>query len=125
MNAPPNPRRELLSSAHGKRCHYCGAELVAGGPNVPEQMRASIDHRKPKSRGGSNEVENLVVADALCNRLKGDMTEDEFLHFCATGSFAATYIEWISARAYRFGYGRARFIRIAKRHGREIVGGAA
>jgi hypothetical protein len=65
-----------LVIAWGWRCFYCGR---------PVQEKAEIlwdwltkDHLTPLSRGGSDDIGNLVPACFSCNRLKGTMTIDEF-----------------------------------------------
>lgn len=57
-------------------CFYCG---VLVQPN-----EVHIDHKTPKSRDGSNELENLVVACVDCNHLKHTRTAEEFLMFLKT-----------------------------------------
>lgn len=52
-------------------CWYCGEELVPG-------VNRSIDHIVPRSRGGSNDVRNLIGACKPCNARKADMTVEEF-----------------------------------------------
>jgi 5-methylcytosine-specific restriction endonuclease McrA len=49
----------------GGRCHYCGCELHPF-------WTFTIDHLIPKSRGGTNAIENLVAACPDCNHAKGD-----------------------------------------------------
>jgi len=49
------------------RCAYCGCE----GP-------LQADHRVPLSRGGSNDITNILPACGLCNQRKGAMNETEF-----------------------------------------------
>ena len=44
----------------GRQCRYCGATC-----------NLSIDHIVPRSRGGSDELENLAVACRVCNSRKG------------------------------------------------------
>ena len=121
------PRRALLADATGQRCHYCGVILAVGSVELAESVRASVDHRIPKCRGGKEEADNLVLADFLCNRLKGDMTETEFLFFCATGRLAATYVEWLGMRRKRANsrFENARFEKIARRHAIGGTGGTA
>ena len=53
-----------------KRCVYCAEQLALEA--------ATLDHVHPVSRGGGNDVGNLVVACAACNRMKGDMLPAEF-----------------------------------------------
>lgn len=57
---------DKLSLYEGKCC-YCGAPW--------EQM----DHLIPLSRGGSNNIDNLVPACRSCNRDKGSKTLGEYL----------------------------------------------
>ena len=49
------------------RCYYCGS---------PDNM--TIDHVHPLSRGGSNNIENLVPACRSCNSRKQNKTVEEW-----------------------------------------------
>lgn len=49
-------------------CQYCGAK---DGP-------LEADHVMPKSRGGTDEYNNLVCACMRCNRSKSDKTPEEW-----------------------------------------------
>lgn len=60
-------RAYLLHKWDGK-CAYCGKE-----------GRLEIEHVHPHSRGGSNSVNNLVVACRSCNEKKGNKSLAEFL----------------------------------------------
>lgn len=51
-------------------CFYCSVAL--------DQRNASIDHKLPVSRGGTNEPSNLVWACLTCNKHKNAMTAEEF-----------------------------------------------
>lgn len=55
---------------HGWRCLYCGEALTL--------ETATVEHRKPLSRGGSNWPSNLGPACDFCNRSKHKKTEAEF-----------------------------------------------
>ena len=44
-------------------CKYCGKELSF--------REATIDHIKPKSRGGNSNIKNLCLACYPCNQNKG------------------------------------------------------
>ena len=62
--------RELLISINDC-CVYCGKVL--------EIFNVSIDHKHPRSRGGTNKKSNLVYCHLGCNKAKGDLTELEYL----------------------------------------------
>lgn len=51
-------------------CPYCCRKILWN--------ELSIDHKTPKSRGGSSTIENLVWTDLSCNMLKGNLTEEEY-----------------------------------------------
>jgi 5-methylcytosine-specific restriction endonuclease McrA len=62
--------RSYLLEKFGRRCAYCGCGETA----------FEIDHERPKSRGGSDRVGNLVLSCHDCNSAKGDRTAAEFGH---------------------------------------------
>lgn len=55
----------MLASQNG----LCG---ICGKPAKPKEC--NLDHITPKSKGGSNRLENLQAAHRECNTLKGDGT---------------------------------------------------
>lgn len=55
------PSRALVYKRDGHKCQYCGST-----------RRLTIDHVLPRSRGGGNTWDNLVVACSSCNTKKGD-----------------------------------------------------
>jgi 5-methylcytosine-specific restriction endonuclease McrA len=60
--------RKRVLMRDGYRCAYCG---IAGGRAM------TIDHVRPRSRGGKSTWENLVCACVACNHRKGSRTPDE------------------------------------------------
>lgn len=60
-------RNLMLRDDH--QCQYCGKR-----PHVRE---LNLDHVLPRSRGGGDSWENLVVSCRLCNLRKGRRTPDE------------------------------------------------
>lgn len=62
---------EVLARRDGLACGICG-EPVDLSLRAPELMRASVDHRIPRARGGSNDPENLQLAHLWCNQVKSD-----------------------------------------------------
>jgi hypothetical protein len=57
------------------RCAYSGEELVPG-------VNASLDHRIPVSQGGARTLDNVQWVSLQINRMKADLSEDEFIAAC-------------------------------------------
>ena len=62
-----------LGARDGWFCHYCGRDLL-----TPEDLAAGrtgryaeVEHVIPRSRGGTGQLDNLVLACSACNQLKG------------------------------------------------------
>jgi len=55
-------KRNIFLRDHGE-CQYCGVTL--------KRCDATIDHVKPKSKGGRGTWDNLVLACKYCNQKKG------------------------------------------------------
>lgn len=63
----------------GDRCHYCNRETrLKWIPGQWDPDHATLDHIIPKSKGGTNARENLVLACNACNNAKGDMPYETF-----------------------------------------------
>jgi 5-methylcytosine-specific restriction endonuclease McrA len=60
--------KEYLLEKFDRTCAYCGTK------NVPLE----IEHIIPKSRGGTNKIDNLTIACHSCNQRKGNKTAEEF-----------------------------------------------
>lgn len=58
--------RNNILQRDGYSCQYCGSG-----------SRLTVDHVRPKSRGGRDTWENLVTACVRCNNYKGDRTPEE------------------------------------------------
>lgn len=61
--------REYLLATFDRTCTYCGAT------DTP----LNIDHVRPRSRGGSDRLSNLVLACVACNQAKGNRPVEEFV----------------------------------------------
>jgi 5-methylcytosine-specific restriction endonuclease McrA len=59
-----------LIDRDGTKCHYCGCELVFKYSGYVENGY-SIDHVKAKAMGGSEDLDNLLLACRSCNSRKG------------------------------------------------------
>jgi 5-methylcytosine-specific restriction endonuclease McrA len=62
----------------GPGCFYCGCRLTVRAKQHSGRNR-TLDHRLPKSKGGTNHTENLRVVCYNCNKRKRDRTEENFL----------------------------------------------
>ena len=70
-----------VEKKHGVlQCHYCGLKpLYKNTRKTPYKHRATIDHVKPRSKGGREYDErNLVVSCAYCNHKKADKSLCDF-----------------------------------------------
>lgn len=78
-----NRRKRWLDSRMGcpaemRVCHFCNCELVRSTcPPYPKNA-ATVDHRTPRSRGGSDDPINFLLCCLGCNQHKGDLTEIEY-----------------------------------------------
>lgn len=61
-------RRDILQRDR-KRCQYCG---ITVGPST-----FTLDHVRPRARGGESTYQNLVTACKPCNNRKSDRTPEE------------------------------------------------
>jgi hypothetical protein len=59
----PKALREVLEELQGGRCFYCPEEIG----------RADADHFLPRVRCGIDAIENLILADKVCNNDKRDL----------------------------------------------------
>lgn len=57
-----SPSRSMIYKRDNNTCQYCGAK-----------SKLTIDHVIPRSKGGGDTWENLVVACSSCNTKKGSM----------------------------------------------------
>jgi len=59
-----------------RRCVYCGRDLMT---DFESFMLSQEDHLIPRRSGGSDDLDNLVIACFVCNMLRGSfMPEIEF-----------------------------------------------
>ncbi len=67
--------RELLLLKQRSLCAICGhrfAKESEPNPSVRAQFVATFDHVVPRSQGGQDELANLRLVHAGCNRARGD-----------------------------------------------------
>lgn len=64
----------MMLERYGKPlCHYCRCHLKRGnGASCKDPHYATIDHIVPRSKGGTNDLANLVYACLACNQRKAN-----------------------------------------------------
>jgi len=68
-------RYEVLKRAN-KRCELCGVQ--EGDEGYEDRLPLHIDHIEPRSKGGSNEIDNLQVLCRACNLGKSNRDDTDF-----------------------------------------------
>ena len=61
--------RQIIKARDNNRCTYCGAT-----------EHLTIDHVRPRCRGGETTASNCVTACLTCNQAKGSLNLHEFLN---------------------------------------------
>lgn len=76
MSDPSPSVRRLVIDRDGLECRYCGRPVVETMDQRPDML--TLDHLTPRSRGGTNSADNLVVACRTCNGEKGDRLPEHY-----------------------------------------------
>lgn len=63
--------RAAAVAIHGTTCCLCGQPIDLSLP-WPDPMSLSVDHHRPKSKGGNDVVSNLLPAHLTCNTARGN-----------------------------------------------------
>ena len=63
-----------LVECQGYQCALSGIDLT------PES--AELDHIVPLTNGGDHVMQNIQIVDVRINRMKGTMSNDEFIDLC-------------------------------------------
>lgn len=79
---PPTRAAVMLRDAYA--CQYCGT--------TPGRNHLTVDHVRPRSRGGTHDWLNLVTACKHCNQKKGSRTPDEAVMKLMRKPFEPTYV---------------------------------
>ncbi|MGB3329173.1 MAG: HNH endonuclease [Thermomicrobiales bacterium] len=67
----------VVSMKSGGHCWYCGKQL--------QYRKRTLDHIVPRQHGGTNSLDNLVIACHRCNQAKGCMPLKQFRHVSPFG----------------------------------------
>lgn len=77
-------RRAALYYATNGHCFYCTRKLMplpaksTPLPRPSADLWPTIDHKLPRTRGGTDKRDNLVICCYACNTIKGSLTAEEF-----------------------------------------------
>jgi 5-methylcytosine-specific restriction endonuclease McrA len=94
-------KRLAIYLRDGATCCYCGCAVQIGA-HVSEPGAATLDHLRPRERGGDNSHTNLVTSCVGCNSSKQDSTMADWLKALASrGIDAAEVRKEISRRKAR------------------------
>jgi 5-methylcytosine-specific restriction endonuclease McrA len=63
--------RDQLCEQQNWRCAFCGVRMEGTGS---EANAPTFEHIIPRSKGGSDQLENIVISCWRCNHLRGDGT---------------------------------------------------
>ena len=77
MRLASTPDIETLWASQSGLCALCGEPMMRNRFEAPhsriwEKQRATIDHIIPCSKGGTDARDNLQLAHAHCNKVKGN-----------------------------------------------------
>ena len=78
--------RQSIKDAWNNRCAYCGAT-----PIVDESLELTIDHVRPKSRGGEDRTTNCIPACQRCNQ---DKSSQDWVAWYRMQDFYTIAGEW-------------------------------
>ena len=100
-------KKIVLAMTEG-RCWYCGKVLdMSFEPPLGHKVADwfVVDHVTPRSKGGSNDIGNLVAACWSCNSQKCDKNLEQYrLHIAmrATGApyFTAKQLAWLAEQGF-------------------------
>jgi CRISPR/Cas system Type II protein with McrA/HNH and RuvC-like nuclease domain len=71
--------QNIIEKFEQQPCCYLTGDPIS----IYDVKSYEFDHMIPKSRGGSNTLENLGICTRSANRAKQDMTPDEFIALCS------------------------------------------
>lgn len=64
--------RRSVYERDGNRCYICGVQVRKKAGRKHKKHRPTLDHVIPRSRGGSDDADNLKVCCSGCNQEKDD-----------------------------------------------------
>ena len=86
--------RNYLLEKYNRKCFYCGKTV----------SKFEVEHMTPKTRGGSNRIDNLTLSCHDCNQKKDTLTAEEFIKQTLPAKKAATKIKQLPNEKRLFKY---------------------
>ena len=86
--------RNYLLEKHNRKCFYCGKTV----------SKFEVEHMTPKTRGGSNRIDNLTLSCHDCNQKKDTLTAEEFIKQTLPAKKAATKLKQLPNEKRLFKY---------------------
>lgn len=86
--------RNYLLEKHKRKCFYCGKAV----------SDFEVEHMLPKSRGGSNRIDNLTLSCHDCNQKKDTLTAEEFIKQTLSAKKAAIKVKQLPNEKRLFKY---------------------
>ena len=86
--------RNYLLEKHGRKCFYCGKTV----------SKFEVEHMTPKTRGGSNRIDNLTLSCHECNQKKDTLTAEEFIKQTLPAKKVATKLKQLPNEKRLFEY---------------------
>ena len=86
--------RNYLLEKHNRKCFYCGKSV----------SKFEVEHMTPKTRGGSNRIDNLTLSCHDCNQKKDTLTAEEFIKQTLPAKKAAAKLKQLPNEKRLFEY---------------------
>lgn len=74
-----SPQRRRIFERDGGKCKYCNYILTI--------KTMTLDHKIAKSKGGTNDDNNLVACCYYCNMIKANMNRETFIKMLSKGKY--------------------------------------
>ncbi len=68
-------RRAYLRTRDGDNCHWCTRPMSFDWTSPRDKRFATVEHLLPRSRGGTSQPGNLVLACRKCNVVRGNLAD--------------------------------------------------
>lgn len=69
--------RQIAWEKSGGNCHLCGLPMQLESNHDTNPLAFTLEHITPKSKGGTNDYENIDGAHRFCNQFKGESLINE------------------------------------------------